>query len=131
MRRSGRILAFALLPTLPALVSACGSGPGGGDAPAISQTGGGPQFQVDPTWPREMPNDWIMGAVTSVFVDSRDHVWVTHLQETLTPEETAPLQDPADHPVHAMYVGCSVLEITPFLEPFQERLRSPLYLIRL
>ncbi len=93
MRRSGRILAFTLLPAVPALVSACAPG-GAGEAPAISQTGGGPQFQVDPSWPREMPNDWIMGAVTSVFVDSRDHVWVTHLPETLTPEETAAVQDP-------------------------------------
>jgi hypothetical protein len=41
-----------------------------------------------------MPNDWIMGAVTSVFVDVQDHVWVTHLRETLTEEETGAIQDP-------------------------------------
>ena len=41
-----------------------------------------------------MPNDWIMGAVTSVFVDAQDHVWVTHLRETLTEEETGAVQDP-------------------------------------
>src|SRR5690349_3567193 len=46
-----------------------------------------PQFKVDPTWPQEMPNHWIMGAVTGVFVDSKQHVWVTHLPETLTEEE--------------------------------------------
>lgn len=46
-----------------------------------------PQFKVDPTWPQEMPNHWIMGAVTGVFVDARQHVWVTHLPETLTEEE--------------------------------------------
>lgn len=57
-----------------------------GDAP--------PGFQVDPTWPLEMPNKWIMGAVTAVFVDDRDHVWVAHLPETLTPEETSAVQDP-------------------------------------
>ena len=51
-------------------------------------------FQVDPTWPAELPNDWIIGAVTGVFVDAQDHVWVTHLPETLTPEETAAVQDP-------------------------------------
>jgi len=53
-----------------------------------------PHFQVDPSWPREMPNAWILGAVTAVFVDAKDHVWVTHLPETLTPEETALVQDP-------------------------------------
>src|SRR5262245_43005194 len=46
-----------------------------------------PAFKVDPSWPLEMPNHWIMGAVTGVFVDSKQHVWVTHLPETLTEEE--------------------------------------------
>lgn len=63
-------------------------------ASAISGTGMAPTFQVDPTWPREMPNQWIMGAVTAVFVDAQDHVWVTHLPETLTPEETSAVQEP-------------------------------------
>jgi DNA-binding beta-propeller fold protein YncE len=53
-----------------------------------------PQFDVDPAWPREMPNKWILGAVTGVFVDATDHVWVTHLPETLTDEETAAVQKP-------------------------------------
>ncbi len=61
---------------------------------AASVSGGVPSFQVDPSWPLEMPNDWIIGAVTAVFVDARDHVWVTHLPETLTPEETSAVQDP-------------------------------------
>lgn len=46
-----------------------------------------PTFKVDPSWPLEMPNHWIMGAVTGVFVDSKQHVWVAHLPETLTEEE--------------------------------------------
>ena len=46
-----------------------------------------PTFKVDPNWPQEMPNHWIMGAVTGVFVDAKQHVWVTHLPETLTEEE--------------------------------------------
>src|ERR1700681_3863396 len=46
-----------------------------------------PSFKVDPSWPLEMPNHWIMGAVTGVFVDAKQHVWVTHLPEVLTEEE--------------------------------------------
>lgn len=46
-----------------------------------------PTFKVDPSWPLDMPNHWIMGAVTGVFVDAKQHVWVTHLPETLTEEE--------------------------------------------
>ena len=46
-----------------------------------------PAFKVDPNWPQEMPDHWIMGAVTGVFVDAKQHVWVAHLPETLTEEE--------------------------------------------
>ena len=53
-----------------------------------------PSFKVDPAWPLEMPNKWILGAVTGVFVDAKQHVWVTHLPETLTEEETAVQQKP-------------------------------------
>ena len=53
-----------------------------------------PSFEVEADWPRDMPDLWIMGSVTGVFVDDRDHVWVTHLEETLTPEELSAVQDP-------------------------------------
>jgi DNA-binding beta-propeller fold protein YncE len=53
-----------------------------------------PAFKVDPSWPLEMPNKWILGAVTGVFVDAKQHVWITHLPETLTEEETSVTQTP-------------------------------------
>ena len=53
-----------------------------------------PTFKVDPAWPQEMPNHWIMGAVTGVFVDAKQHVWVAHLPETLTEEELYEEQKP-------------------------------------
>jgi sugar lactone lactonase YvrE len=53
-----------------------------------------PTFTVDPSWPKELPNGWIMGVVTGVFVDARDHVWVTQVTEMLTAEETGAVQDP-------------------------------------
>src|SRR5262245_25075299 len=37
-----------------------------------------PTFQVDPFWPKPLPNHWILGSVTGVAVDSRDHVWIVH-----------------------------------------------------
>ncbi len=45
------------------------------------QTRGGPQapkFQADPMWPKPLPNHWILGSVTGVAVDSKDHVWIVH-----------------------------------------------------
>ena len=79
---------------LLAVFAACDadSGDPGREAPPAPDAP--PTFRVDPTWPRELPNDWILGSITSVFVDDRDHVWITHLPETLTPEEIAAVQDP-------------------------------------
>jgi DNA-binding beta-propeller fold protein YncE len=53
-----------------------------------------PAFRVDATWPQEFPNHWVMGAVTGVFVDAKDHVWITNLPETLTEEELYEMQTP-------------------------------------
>jgi DNA-binding beta-propeller fold protein YncE len=36
-----------------------------------------PTFQVDSTWPT-IPNNWVLGEVSSIAVDSRDHIWVLH-----------------------------------------------------
>ena len=91
MKGFGRVFAYPLFLSAPLLCLACGPGSDGG---AGARAGGVPSFTVDPSWPVEMPNDWIMGSVTAVFVDARDHVWVTHLPETLTPEETSAVQDP-------------------------------------
>jgi len=90
MRGFTRFVACATL----AAASACSGPESSAGAGVAIATSGIAAFEVDPTWPREMPNDWVMGAVTGVFVDARDHVWVTHLIETLTPEETAPQQEP-------------------------------------
>ena len=47
-----------------------------------------PQFEVDPQWPKPLPNNWILGAVAGIAVDGRDHVWVVHRPSTLQPNET-------------------------------------------
>jgi DNA-binding beta-propeller fold protein YncE len=41
-----------------------------------------PVFQVDSTWPR-LPNNWVLGVVSSVAVDGRDHVWILHRPRTV------------------------------------------------
>ena len=42
-----------------------------------------PQFRVDPFWARELPNNWMMGQVSGIAVDDRDHIWVLHRPRTL------------------------------------------------
>jgi DNA-binding beta-propeller fold protein YncE len=44
---------------------------------AAQSTQSPPAFQVDPSWPT-IPNDWVLGEVSSISVDSRDHIWVLH-----------------------------------------------------
>jgi hypothetical protein len=47
-----------------------------------------PTYEVDPHWPKPLPNPWLVGAVVGVAVDSRDHVWIVHRPGTLQPNET-------------------------------------------
>ena len=54
-------------------------------APSAMQV---PIFRVDSTWPKPLPNHWIVGAVVGVAIDRRDHVWITHRPSTLQPNET-------------------------------------------
>jgi hypothetical protein len=37
-----------------------------------------PRYKVDPAWPKELPNNWIMWNSTGLFVDKGDHIWVQH-----------------------------------------------------
>jgi DNA-binding beta-propeller fold protein YncE len=46
-----------------------------------------PVFQVDPLWPKPLPNRWILGSTIGVAVDSQDHVWIIHRPATLQPNE--------------------------------------------
>ena len=41
-----------------------------------------PMFEVDPAWPT-VPNNWVLGEVTSVSVDSKDHIWVLHVPQSI------------------------------------------------
>src|ERR1700682_3159287 len=38
----------------------------------------GPRFEVDPEWPKPLPNHWLLGSTIGVDVDSQDHVWIIH-----------------------------------------------------
>jgi DNA-binding beta-propeller fold protein YncE len=46
--------------------------------PAAAQAPQAPTFQVEPFWPKPLPNHWLFGSITGVAVDSRSHVWVVH-----------------------------------------------------
>jgi hypothetical protein len=37
-----------------------------------------PRFEVDPMWPKPLPNHWVLGSTIGVDVDSKDHIWIIH-----------------------------------------------------
>jgi hypothetical protein len=46
-----------------------------------------PTFEVDPFWPKPLPNKWVLGNAIGVGVDSRDHVFIVHRQDTMNEGE--------------------------------------------
>src|ERR1041384_4237343 len=42
-----------------------------------------PRFEVDPMWPKPLPNHWVLGNVIGVGVDSKDHVFIVHRNDTV------------------------------------------------
>src|SRR4029077_1946086 len=57
-------------------------------------TGSVPQFQVDASWPKPLPNNWILGQVSGIAVDRFDRIWVVHRPSTLNERERAAEQTP-------------------------------------
>jgi len=71
VERAGRLLAALAVLCLAARVAAADT----------------PDFQVDPFWPKPLPNNWILGQVAGVAVDAQDHVWIIQRPRTLTEDE--------------------------------------------
>ena len=64
------------------------------DVTSADKLGGVPQFQVDPFWPKPLPNNWILGQVSGVAVDKRNNVWIVHRPKSLTDREIGAQQNP-------------------------------------
>jgi len=60
------------------------------------ERGGVPQFQVDASWPKPLPNRWILGQVSGIATDRYDRIWVVHRPGSLTPRERAAERTPPE-----------------------------------
>lgn len=49
--------------------------------------GQGPAYSVDPFWPKQLPNNWLLGQVSGIATDKDDNVWIIHRPRTLTADE--------------------------------------------
>jgi DNA-binding beta-propeller fold protein YncE len=47
-----------------------------------------PRFEVDPFWPKPLPNNWILGSTIGIGVDSRDHVFIVHRGDSTLNQRT-------------------------------------------
>jgi hypothetical protein len=64
--------------TFVAILLALGVGQMIAGQSASAQAKQAPKFEVDPFWPKPMPNNWVFGQTIGLWVDDRDHVWVIH-----------------------------------------------------
>jgi DNA-binding beta-propeller fold protein YncE len=55
-----------------------------------------PKFEPDPSWPKQLPNNWMLGQVGGIFVDSHDHIWVTSRPRTLDNNDKYAALDPPE-----------------------------------
>ncbi len=51
-----------------------------------------PKFEVDPLWPKPLPNHWILGSAIGVWVDADDHVWIIHRSSATLGNNEKPLE---------------------------------------
>jgi DNA-binding beta-propeller fold protein YncE len=53
-----------------------------------------PRFEVDPMWPKPLPNHWILGQTIGVSVDAQQHVWIIHRAGSLEAGEVHATTNP-------------------------------------
>ena len=53
-----------------------------------------PTFAVDASWPKQLPNNWIMGQIGGITVDGEGHIWVVQRPRSLVDAEKYATMNP-------------------------------------
>jgi len=53
-------------------------------------------FEVDPFWPKRLPNNWILGDVAGIATDVNDHIWIIQRPATLHDREKGAMRNPPE-----------------------------------
>src|SRR5271167_4986973 len=56
--------------------------------------GPGPNFVVDPNWPKPLPKNWVIGQVSGVCVDAQDNVFIVNRNDMTDKEAEIARQAP-------------------------------------
>src|ERR1700722_15225709 len=80
MLRLLRSLTFVCATPLPPSILGLGVGQAllQKQAEAQGSTVQAPVFEVDPLWPKPLPNNWLLGWTIGAWVDDRDNIWTIH-----------------------------------------------------
>ena len=71
-------------------------------SPSSSQAqGAAPKYEVDLSWPKPLPERWVLGGLGGVCVDTQDHVFLLNRQDVL------------DGDLNAGHMAPSIIEIDP------------------
>src|SRR4029077_12794104 len=81
----------AIATALAFVLGSCSSTTGTGGAQSSNNP---PRYQVDPFWPKPLPNQWALGQVAGLHVDNKDHLWIIHRPRTIENLETGAAQNP-------------------------------------
>src|SRR6476646_10092899 len=71
---------FILAAVLAATIMALGIGQAvlQREAEAQGSSVTAPMYEVDPLWPKPLPNNWLLGWTIGAWVDEQDYVWIIH-----------------------------------------------------
>lgn len=83
MNNTRRLVATPAFSLAAVLLAACAPVPQRIEGAAAP----GPRYAVDPYWPKPLPNNWILGQVSGIATDSKDHIWVYHRPRSITEDE--------------------------------------------
>src|SRR6478735_4203866 len=75
-QRRNFVIAAGFIATLTVL--GCGQALLQQQADAPGATVEAPRFEVDPLWPKPLPNHWLLGRGVGVWADEQDHIWIIH-----------------------------------------------------
>lgn len=98
-RRAGKLAAWlatgiaALVLATPGLVRATDDDDDDGRG-QHRRAQGLPHHVVVPSWPKALPNNWIMGQVAGVAVDRHDRIWILQRPKSNTVDELGAEQEP-------------------------------------
>ena len=53
-----------------------------------------PKFEVDASWPKTLPNNWVIGQTGGIAVDSRDHIWLLQRPRSIAERYLGPSLTP-------------------------------------